>query len=524
MNPILKRALAWTSAVVVAAGTFAAGTWYGEYRLRAHDPWADGRLLSTAIDSVRANALDSLPNDELIRRAVAGMLRELHDPYAALMRPDSYQRYRGSMQGEGQGIGISLRRQLGATTVSRVAEGSPAASAGVRAGDRIIAVNGVPIGEGWGRRAGDTTSAPRPTATLSVWRAPSPDTFVVEVKRGPWHTPAVVDAAMLADSVGYVSLTTITARSSAELEDAVERLRARGATSLILDLRGNAGGLFEEGVKAAGLFLPRGALVASLEGRRGAPAERHVARESRWPTLPLTVLVDGGTASAAEIIAAAMRDHGRALLVGTPTYGKGVVQRVVKLSPELSLRLTTARWLTPNGYSLQRRTTATADHPAQGGLLPDVSLDDAMRRDPTSAPRDWTKSNATRLAALADSAVLNALRDRWQDAATPLLESRVRTHVTELLPRNVRSATQRANWTNTATRIVTARVLEIAGSREALLRYGTREDAALRAGLDILAPGASLASVLLAAPDEPSVAVRRDGRLDVRPDVRPDGR
>ena len=489
------RRIGWfTGGILLLIGTFAVGVQFGEQRVRAQDEWTDGKLLSTAIDSVRANALDSLPSDELIRRAVAGMLRELHDPYAALLRPDGYQRYRGSLKGEGQGFGLTLRRQAGVVSVAHVVPGSPAALAGTHAGDRLISVNDVPIAEGWGRTAADTGTAPFEIARVVVWRAPRGDTLRLALKRGTWHTPAVTDASMLTDSVAYVRIGSITTRSSEELERAVDSLRERGAQSLVLDLRGNGGGLFEEGVKAAGLFLPRGVLIASLDARRGARPDPYTNRHSRWPTMPLTVLVDAGTASAAEVIAAALRDHDRALLVGTPTYGKGLVQRVVTLTPELSLRLTTARWLTPRGEGLVRRQGTGRD--ARGGLLPDVMLDDAARRDLFSVPRDWSPDAISGVSAAADSAANLALRDGWSTTPISLLELRLRNRVALALPRSIRGESARSTWVTVGTRLATVRMLEVGGAHTALLRYSVRDDAALRAGLEVVAPGSDLVHVM----------------------------
>lgn len=481
-----------TAAVVTLGATFALGSVFGAHRVRDRDEWVDGRLLSTAIDSVRANALDSLPSEELIKRAVSGMLRELHDPYAALLKPEGYQRYRGSLQGEGQGFGLTLRTQAGVVSVVRVAVGSPAVSAGLRPGDRVLTVNTIPVAEGWGRRASDTSATPLDTARLLVWRAPTAvatlgDTVRVALRRGHWHVPAVADAAMLTDSVGYVRVASITSKASAEVEHAVDALRQRGAHALVLDLRGNGGGLFEEGVNVAGLFLPRGAVVASLASRGAVPMERHKGRLSRWPTMPLSILVDAGTASASEVIAAGLREHGRALLVGAPTYGKGVVQRVVRLTPEFSLRLTTARWLTPNGNALQRRMGTGKD--ARGGLLPDVMLADAARFDPFAVPHEWTVAQLLTASTIADSAAMLALREGWITTPVTEFETRLRTRVLQPSAASKRRRdSSYAPWVPVVTRLATARVLEIQRETEALLRYTLRDDAAMRAGLDLLEP------------------------------------
>lgn len=479
---------------VVVASAFAGGRWYERRDSQARDEWADARLLSTAIDSVRANALDSLPSDELIRRAVSGMLRELQDPYAALLRPESFDRYRGALQGNGRGLGLTLRRGPLGMAVARVAAGSPAEKAGVRAGDRVLLADGVPVGGDSTRagreQGGDTTRTASDAVVLTLVRAPQGDTVQVTVKRAAWHLPAVTEHGLLSDSVAYVRLVTISARSSYELEQAVEGAVQRGARALVLDLRGNTGGLFEEGVRAAGLFLPRGAVVASLVGRGGANTEPYRARDSRWSDMPITVLVDERTASAAEVIAAALHDHRRALLVGARTYGKGVVQRVVRLSPDLALRLTTARWLTPNGVSLERRRGKGLN--LHGGLVPDVLLDDPARRDLAAVPAEWSARAAYAVATAADSLAMYALREGW--GITPLiaLEVRLRAALAQMAPASARTVEQRADWVSVATRLAMVRMLEVERAGEALLRYAVRDDAALRAGVDVVAPGTDI--------------------------------
>ncbi len=494
----LSKALWISGGCGALVAAFFAGSHTGARRVRAQNEWTDGKLLSSAIDSVRANALDSLPTDELLRRAVSGMLRELHDPYAALLKPDSYQRYRGSLQGEGRGLGLTLRRQLGVVSVARVVPNSPSAFGGVRPGDRILTVNNFPIADGWGRPASDTSSAALDTARIAVWRASVGDTAHLIVVRSEWHAPSITDAGMLTDSVGYLRLGAITAGSASELERSVDSLLRVGARSLLLDLRGNAGGLLEEGVKAAGLFLPRGTLIASLDSRKGSPPEPHFSQRSRWTNLPLTILVDENTASSAEIIAGALRDHRRALLVGTRTYGKGLVQRVVKLTPELSLRLTTARWLTPGGEALVRRQVKGDS--VTGGLSPDVLVDDATRPDPFAMPKEWSRTQAVEVSRAADSASFVALREGWSIAPISVLESRLGAKIAELSPKSMRTELARSRWVGAGIGLAIVRLFEAGGSTDAMLRYSVRDDAALRAGLEVLSPGADIVTALPATP------------------------
>jgi carboxyl-terminal processing protease len=463
---------------------FVTGRWYERRFVAARNEWAGVQLLSSAIDSVRANALDSLPSEELIRRAVTGMLRELQDPYAALLQSDGMQRYRGTLLGEGHGLGLTMRRHADGASIARVALGSPAMLSGIRAGDRLLAVDGVPVeADGsWGKN-NDSTATPPDQHLVTLWRAPLGDTVRVVVRRSAWRMPAVSDAALLSDSLGYVRLASMTAHSAEEVERAVAVLVQRGARSLVLDLRGNSGGLFEEGVK-----------VASLLGRGGDAVQPHEARGSRWPTLPLTVLVDRQTASAAEVIAAALSEHNRALLVGEPTYGKGVVQRVVNLSPDIALRLTTARWLTPSGRALERNAVRGGGF--TGGLIPDVVVEQPGRRDLAAVPREWTGEAARRMDRLADSLAVHALRAGWATRPLAVFEARLRASLAQLTPRALTSPLLRADWVTQATRLALVRHLEIEGERETILRYAVRDDAALRAGAEVLLPGEDLAQVI----------------------------
>jgi len=173
-------------------------------------------------------------------------------------------------------------------------------------------------------------------------------------------------AMMLDDKVGYVSLSPVSQTSADEVRNAVDSLISKGMKSLIFDLRNNPGGLLNQGIGVSDLFLDPGQEVVATRGR--APDATHTYRDDRqqkWPKLPIVTLVNGGTASAAEIIAGALQDHDRALVVGTPTFGKGLVQSLYVLSPETALKLTTARWYTPSGRTIQRVSKSEEDQVAQ---------------------------------------------------------------------------------------------------------------------------------------------------------------
>lgn len=486
-RPLLWRTVAMSSVAVA----FAVGTWYGSRMEAARQPWGRERLLSTALDSVRVNFLDSLPESELMRRAVSGMLRELHDPYAALLEREGMNVYRGTLRGESQGMGMVLRLRGTTALVRRVLTGSPAASAGLRAGDQILSVDGRSASDAWiSPRAGtlkdDSSAVVSDTVRLQIVRRASADSSSVVLLRAPWHSSAVTEALLIANGVGYARLVNSVTGSADELERSVDSLVERGARSLVLDLRGNPGGLYDEGVKAASLFLSRGDVVASLDRRGSTEQQVQTARRSRWPAMPLVVLVDAGTASSAELIAAALRDHGRALLVGDHTYGKGVVQRVVPINNEISVRLTTARWLSPSRTSLERRTDVAGR--VTGGLTPDVRVTDKGRLDPSVVPPSLSPVSARALSDAVDAAVMRAMVDDWGNVPVPLLERRLRALLAQSVAAIDPDSAKQISLLGDGTRVAMRRLLEMTRGDEALWQYAANDDAAMRTALDILAP------------------------------------
>ena len=207
---------------------------------------------------------------------------------------------------------------------------------------------------------------PGTSVELKVRRAGVDQPLTFNITRATIHIRSVYMSLMLDDKTGYVALAPVSETSARELTDAVTGLVKGGMKSLILDLRGNPGGLLEQGIATSDLFLDPGQEVVSTRGR--APNSSRVFRDNKpqqWPALPLVVLVNGGTASAAEIISGALQDHDRALVVGTPTFGKGLVQSLWQLTPESALKLTTARWYTPSGRTIQRKSKNEADQEAQ---------------------------------------------------------------------------------------------------------------------------------------------------------------
>jgi carboxyl-terminal processing protease len=240
---------------------------------------------------------------------------------------------------------------------------TPAERAGIQTGDQITAIDGKTT-EGWNSdQAVNTLRGPAGSAVvLTVRRAGVSAPIEFELTRAQIHNRSVASPTLFSGHIGYIALTTVSQASASELRQGIDSLRAAGASSLILDLRGNPGGLLDEGVDVTDLFLNPGQEVVSTRGRAPGSSEQYSdTKPQAWPGMPIVVLVDVYSASAAEIIAGALQDHDRALVVGTPTFGKGLVQSLYILSPETALKLTTARWYTPSGRTIQRASKSEED-------------------------------------------------------------------------------------------------------------------------------------------------------------------
>jgi carboxyl-terminal processing protease len=343
--------------VLVAVTAMATGGWFlqrgmGEER----NVYANARLFEDVLRFVSESFVDSKESTELYQMAVDGMLEQLGDPHTSLMPAQDYERLRLQTQGEYGGIGVSIDRRGGWITVISPLPGTPGMRAGLQAGDQIIEV------EGESTREWDTDLA------VSKLRGPKGSPVNILIARGGVDQPipirivreeikiqAVPAAYMVEGNVGYVELTSFSENSTTELRDAIRKLRADGARGLILDLRGNPGGLLDQGVTVADLFLERGQTIVETKGRSENQNQRAAARTAdQFPGLPVVVLVGPQSASASEIVAGALQDHDRALVVGRTTYGKGSVQSLYALEDNNWLKITTARWYTPVGRSIQK--------------------------------------------------------------------------------------------------------------------------------------------------------------------------
>ncbi len=385
----------WT---VLAAAVVVSGVTSGWFLQREvaldGNVYQQARLFENVLAHVRDYHVDSVGEPELYRKATEGMLTQLHDPYAALLAGKDLEKHVERTTGDYAGIGLLVDARNGWVTVVTPMADSPAERAGIRPGDQLFEVDGVSAAD-WtlDRAVQAMRGALGSPIDIAVQREGAAVPIRHRLVRERIHQRAVPPGILLPDSVGYLSMTIVREHAAKELESEVARLQALGMRLLLLDLRANPGGLRDEAVDIADLFLdPREEILVS---RGRAPGDNHRwsdYRPQRWPGLPVVVLVSGGTASAAEIIAGALQDHDRALIVGDTTYGKGIVQTVFTLSNEVALRLTTARWFTPSGRSIQAPALdSVMGHEASapsaatyssggrrlvssGGLVPDVVL------------------------------------------------------------------------------------------------------------------------------------------------------
>lgn len=334
------------------------GGWFVERGLTQESgAAADGsHLFEQVFDYVSKKYVDTLSDSVLYVDAAKGVVDELHDPHSEYLSPVLYARLNESTSGNYVGIGTQVDIRDGWVTVVAPLPGGPALAAGIRPGDRIVDVDGVSMrGEPIDAVQKALRGAPGSSVRLTVERdgASSPLTFTLQ--RREIHIRSVQHATLLPGGVGYAALMIFSETSAQELERAVDSLSHAGMHSLILDLRENPGGLLEQGVGVADLFLDPGQRIVTMRGR--TPDMMHTYTDhapQRWASLPIAVLVDSNTASAAEIVSGALQDHDRAVILGTPTYGKGSAQSVFALPNGGAVKLTTALWFTPSGRSINR--------------------------------------------------------------------------------------------------------------------------------------------------------------------------
>jgi carboxyl-terminal processing protease len=342
----------------VLASALVSGGWLMQMGFSARAPhvYERARLFDEVMEHVARNYVERLPQADLYGRATRGVLRELHDPHSTYLSSERLARLAESTAGRYQGIGVELDVRDGWVTVIAPLPGTPAEQAGVQGGDRIVAIDGKPT-EGWAPEEAlrALRGAPGTTVSFVVERVGVDEPVPFTVTRREIQLHPVQNALMLRDGIGYVELVVFSSEATTELRQAIDSLRRVGARALVVDVRGNPGGLLDQGVAVTDLFLDRGLEIVEMRGRARESNQTFVDQApQRYANLPVAVLVDSASASAAEILAGALQDNDRAVVVGTPTYGKGSAQSVFPLSDGGAIKLTTALWYTPSGRSITR--------------------------------------------------------------------------------------------------------------------------------------------------------------------------
>jgi carboxyl-terminal processing protease len=351
------------------------------------------RMFAQVYQRIARQYVDTLSDSVLYVRAAEGLVSELNDPHSSYLSPTLLSRLSERTSGRYAGVGAQIDVRDGWITIVAPLPGGPALDAGIRTGDRMVKVDGKPIHELTVEEAQKLLRGdPGTTVRVTIERPGVPAPLEYTLKRREIKVRSVQHAALLRDSIGYVGLSIFSQESATDLKRAIDSLQALGMKSLIFDLRGDPGGLLDQGVAVADLFLDPGQAIVSMRGRT-PDANRSFADRlpQNWNAMPVAVLVDSMSASASEIVAGALQDHDRALVLGRTTYGKGSAQNVFPVEGGGAVKLTTALWYTPSGRSINRKRDSQDDLPADstkprpkyhtdagrsvlggGGITPDV--------------------------------------------------------------------------------------------------------------------------------------------------------
>jgi len=349
--------------VVLVAILFALALWEEPARVSAktQDAYKSLETFSNVLSLVQENYVEEIKLDEVIQGAIKGMLNTL-DPHSSYMKPDEYKELQVETKGSFSGIGIEISMRDGILTVISPIEGTPAYQKGLKAGDKIIKIDGEPtkdlsINEAVKRLRGPKGSK----VTVSIHREGWGDLKDVTIIRDV--IPIVsVKSKMLEPGFPYIRVVQFQAKTTRDFQKALKDAAKEGAIKgLVIDLRNNPGGLLDQAVRMADIFIDKGIIVST----RGRIKDQNMVFEAEADAetykFPIVVLVNEGSASASEIVAGALKDHKRAVILGTQTFGKGSVQTIIPMNDGSGLRLTTARYYTPSGESIQAK-----------GITPDV--------------------------------------------------------------------------------------------------------------------------------------------------------
>lgn len=361
-------------------------------RARATDPKiiAIQRDFDEALKMIQDQYVDGrkLNYNDVYKSSILGMLRSL-DPHSNYYDRQEFEELKTDQRSEYYGIGASIQNYLygetAETFITATFDASPAGKAGLRYGDKIVEVNGEKMSGKSSLEVRDKIRGPRGSVVkLTLERAADKRIQTVEIVRDSVPQPSIPDAYMLRPGVGYIDMTRgFNYTTTDELVDALDLLHRKGMKSLVLDLRNNPGGFLDQAIHVAEVFLPSGQLILTQKGRNGYRDNTYESKNSSPDMTPLVILINENTASASEIVAGAMQDHDRALIVGQNSFGKGLVQSIIPLEYGSGLTLTSAKYYTPSGRLIQR------DY-SHGGFYDYYTHGAGIARDPRQAPAKQT--------------------------------------------------------------------------------------------------------------------------------------
>jgi carboxyl-terminal processing protease len=388
----MRRYRMLSASVFTVAFCALLGGFFGRSALVAQDQIPEQyKVFTAALTAIESNYVGEVETDRLVYGAISGMLQTL-DPHSSFMDPRTYAQMRERQEGRYYGLGISIQVVDGAITVFSLFEGSPAYQKGLRRGDVIAQIEGKDT-KGWtSDEAVRVLRGPRGTPVhIAIRRAGYDKLIELDVVRDEIHIPTVRASFMLDATTGYVLLSDFGENTDQELGRALRELTGRGMRRLVFDLRNNPGGALDQAIRVSNRFLPKGDLIVYTRGRvPNSDQDYRATQQSDYTALPVITLVNRNSASASEIVAGALQDHDRALIVGETTFGKALVQSVYRVSEGAGVAVTTARYYTPSGRLIQRPWDSSFDEyityayreqdPARAHQPEDLKFTDAGRR------------------------------------------------------------------------------------------------------------------------------------------------
>ena len=346
----MKKSFILWALIPLACGIFIGGLLWA-----SPDTYSLLRVFNKILKDLEDNYVTSISADSLIVGAIDGMIDVLNDPHTDYLTKTEYSALLESTKGEFSGIGATIGRRNEQITIISPLEGNPAYRSGLLPGDVILSVDGVSTeGKSVDVVVKEIRGEAGTRVVLTIRRAAIEEAFDVEITRAIIRLDAVPYFGMIGEDMGYVYLRNFSVSADVELRKALDSLFTMGAKKLIFDLRLNSGGLLNEGLTVSELFLPRGKEIVATRGRNERERVFTSQKTYSYVDFPMVTLVDGGSASASEIVAGALQDWERSLIIGTNTFGKGSVQNIRAFEDSTALKLTTARWYTPSGRSIDK--------------------------------------------------------------------------------------------------------------------------------------------------------------------------